>query len=60
MVYEDALNILSFASPYEIMVEAKGAKILFGSSSKSDQPSHPIYRSISSTHLHEVMYPKPY
>ncbi|XP_044748805.1 uncharacterized protein LOC123309656 [Coccinella septempunctata] len=55
IVYEDALSILSFASPYEIRLEAKGGRILFGSSSKSGNPSHPIYRSSSNVHLQEVM-----
>ncbi|XP_045462060.1 uncharacterized protein LOC123672114 [Harmonia axyridis] len=55
IVYEDALNILSFASPYEIKVEATGGKILFGSSSKSNHPSHPLYRSTSSIQLQEEL-----
>lgn len=54
MVYEDALTILSYASPYEVIIEAKGGKFICGSSSKSGHPTHPIYKSSSSTDLLQI------
>lgn len=53
MVYEDALTILSYASPYEVIIEAKGGK-LSQTSGQSAQPGHPLYRSSSSTDLLHV------
>ncbi|XP_050300719.1 uncharacterized protein LOC126739197 [Anthonomus grandis grandis] len=51
MVYEDALNILSYASPYEVMIEAKGGRILASSQGQGHTPIHPIYRSTSAMDL---------
>lgn len=53
MVYEDALTILSYASPYEVIIEAKGGKIIH-TPGQSAQPGHPIYRSSSSTDLMNI------
>lgn len=48
MVYEDALTILSYASPYEVIIEAKGGKIMTHNiSGQGAQPGHPLYRSSS-------------
>ncbi|KAJ8957530.1 hypothetical protein NQ318_020569 [Aromia moschata] len=54
MVYEDALTILSYASPYEVMIEAKGGKLIHSTSGQGGQPSHPVYRSSSCTELYHV------
>lgn len=52
MVYEDALIILSYASPYEVEIEAKGNnKSLIGSVGQGAQPQHPVYRSSSSSDI---------
>ncbi|RZC40013.1 uncharacterized protein BDFB_006168, partial [Asbolus verrucosus] len=51
MVYEDALTILSYASPYEVIIEARGGKIIHQTSGQGAQPSHPVYRSSSCTDL---------
>nr|XP_008191645.2 PREDICTED: LOW QUALITY PROTEIN: uncharacterized protein LOC103312116 [Tribolium castaneum] len=53
MVYEDALTILSYASPYEVIIEARGGK-MFQTSGQGAQPSHPVYRSSSCTELFQV------
>lgn len=50
IVYEDALTILSYASPYEVIIEARSGKPLHGST-QATQPSHPIYRSSSCTDI---------
>ncbi|KAJ3663498.1 hypothetical protein Zmor_007754 [Zophobas morio] len=55
MVYEDALTILSYASPYEVIIEARGGKIIHQTGSgQGAQPSHPVYRSSSCTDLFKV------
>lgn len=53
MVYEDALIILSYASPYEVEIEAKSnnTKSLIGSVGQGAQPQHPVYRSSSSSDI---------
>lgn len=53
MVYEDALAILSYASPYEIIVSAKNGKA-FNYSGQVGRPLHPIYRSSSNMELNQV------
>ncbi|XP_044269422.1 uncharacterized protein LOC123014396 isoform X2 [Tribolium madens] len=53
MVYEDALTILSYASPYEVIIEARGGKT-FQTSGQGAQPTHPVYRSSSCTDLFQV------
>lgn len=47
MVYEDALNILSYASPYEVIIEAKGSRMMTFTQGQGQTPVHPIYRSSS-------------
>lgn len=47
MVYEDALTILSYASPYEVAIEAKSGKFLTNTNGQGAQPGHPLYRSSS-------------
>ncbi|XP_018569235.1 muscle M-line assembly protein unc-89-like isoform X2 [Anoplophora glabripennis] len=54
MVYEDALTILSYASPYEVMIEAKGGKLIHNTPGQGGQPSHPVYRSSSCADLYHV------
>lgn len=59
MVYEDALTILSYASPYEVQIEAKGG--LRGPTGsvgggQGAEPRHPLYRSSSSSDLVKVNY----
>lgn len=54
MVYEDALTILSYASPYEVIIEARGGKVIHQSSGQGARPSHPVYRSSSCTDLFHV------
>lgn len=54
MVYEDALTILSYASPYEVMIEAKGGKLIHSTPGQGGQPSHPVYRSSSCADLYHV------
>lgn len=54
MVYEDALTILSYASPYEVMIEAKSGKFIYSTPGQGGQPSHPIYRSSSYVDLYNV------
>ncbi|KAL1517325.1 hypothetical protein ABEB36_001102 [Hypothenemus hampei] len=52
IVYEDALNILSYASPYQVIIEAKGSKPLSIPQGQTPQKLvHPIYRSASLTDL---------
>lgn len=53
MVYEDALAILSYASPYEIIVSAKNGKA-FNYSGQVGRPLHPIYRSSSNMELNQM------
>ncbi|KAJ8970207.1 hypothetical protein NQ314_001354 [Rhamnusium bicolor] len=52
MVYEDALTILSYASPYEVIIEARGGKLIHSTPGQGGQPSHPVYRSSSCTDLY--------
>ncbi|XP_066154896.1 uncharacterized protein [Euwallacea fornicatus] len=48
IVYEDALNILSYASPYEVIIEAKGERTVPGGLPQKASPLvHPMYRSSS-------------
>lgn len=54
MVYEDALTILSYASPYEVIIEAKGGKLISSTPGQGGQPSHPVYRSSSFADLYNV------
>lgn len=54
MVYEDALTILSYASPYEVIIEAKNGKLLSNSASQGAQPGHPLFRSASIGDLLQV------
>lgn len=54
MVYEDALTILSYASPYEVIIEAKSGKLLTNASGQGAQPGHPLYRSSSIGDLIQV------
>lgn len=54
MVYEDALTILSYASPYEVIVEAKRCKTPMQSPAQSAQPGHPLFRSSSSADVLQV------
>lgn len=54
MVYEDALTILSYASPYEVIIEAKSGKFLSNTSGQGAQPGHPLYRSSSIGDLTQV------
>ncbi|XP_060535913.1 uncharacterized protein LOC132707908 [Cylas formicarius] len=53
MVYEDALAILSYASPYEVMVEAKSGGG-GGGHGPSGTPRHPVYRNASCTDLYHI------
>ncbi|KAH1008596.1 uncharacterized protein LOC125505585 [Dendroctonus ponderosae] len=55
MVYEDALNILSYASPYEVIIEAKGSRMIAFTQGQGQTPVHPIYRSSS---LVDLLYPE--
>ncbi|CAH1991927.1 unnamed protein product [Acanthoscelides obtectus] len=50
IVYEDALNILSYASPYEVIIEAKSGKVI-QTPTQGGQPIHPMYKSTSCTNL---------
>lgn len=55
MVYEDALTILSYASPYEVIIEVQSGKILgHNVSGQGAQPVHPLYRSSSNGDLVQV------
>lgn len=54
MVCEDALTILSYASPYEVIIEARSGKIIYSDNSQGRQPGHPVYRSSSCTDLNFV------
>lgn len=54
MVYEDALSILSYASPYEITIEARSIKNGQQISGQSAQPGHPLYKSFSTADLLKV------
>ncbi|CAH0547492.1 unnamed protein product [Brassicogethes aeneus] len=54
MVYEDALTILSYASPYEVIIEARSGKLIHHTSGQGGQPSHPVYRSSSCTDLFQM------
>lgn len=56
MVYEDALTILSYASPYEVIIEARGGKIIHQTQGQGAQPSHPVYRSSSCADLYQVCF----
>lgn len=55
MVYEDALTILSYASPYEVIIEARSVKSPMQLSGQASQPGHPLYRSFSSSDLLQVI-----
>lgn len=55
MVYEDALTILSYASPYEVIIEAKSGKLISSTPGQGGQPSHPVYRSSSFADLYNVI-----
>lgn len=57
MVYEDALTILSYASPYEVIIEAKSGKLISSTPGQGAQPSHPVYRSSSFADLYKVCDP---
>nr|XP_023030440.1 uncharacterized protein LOC111518268 isoform X2 [Leptinotarsa decemlineata] len=55
MVYEDALTILSYASPYDVMIEARSGKSFHSNTpGQGGQPSHPVYRSSSCADLYHV------
>ncbi|XP_057662707.1 uncharacterized protein LOC130897810 [Diorhabda carinulata] len=54
MVYEDALAILSYASPYEVVIEAKGGKLIHNIPGQGGQPGHPLYKSSSHLDLYNV------
>lgn len=54
MVYEDALTILSYASPYEVIIEAKNGKLLSNIANQGAQPGHPLYKSASIGDLFQV------
>lgn len=54
MVYEDALTILSYASPYEVIIEAKNGKLLGSIANQGAQPGHPLYKSASIGDLLQV------
>lgn len=54
MVYEDALTILSYASPYEVIIEAKNGKLLSSAANQGAQPGHPLFRSASIGDLLQV------
>lgn len=56
MVYEDALTILSYASPYEVIIEAKNGKLLTNVANQGAQPGHPLYKSASIGDLLHVNY----
>ncbi|KAF5296018.1 hypothetical protein FQR65_LT10321 [Abscondita terminalis] len=50
VVYEDALTILSYASPYEVILEAQSGKGVANTTpSRIVQLGHPMYRSSSAT-----------
>lgn len=53
MVFEDALTILSYASPYDVVIEVQGHKN-HASSGPFAQPRHPLYKSASSTDLLQI------
>ncbi|XP_022909272.2 putative leucine-rich repeat-containing protein DDB_G0290503 [Onthophagus taurus] len=53
MVYEDALTILSYASPYEVVVQATNGKLSAGTT-QCARPVHPLYKSASSTDLLQI------
>ncbi|KRT85500.1 hypothetical protein AMK59_1853, partial [Oryctes borbonicus] len=54
MVFDDALTILSYASPYEVIIEAKNSRITSSQTNTSGQPNHPLYKSASSTDLLQI------
>lgn len=54
MVYEDALTILSYASPYDVIIEARSGKLLTNANGQGAQPGHPLYRSSSIGDLTQV------
>lgn len=54
MVYEDALNILSYASPYEVIIEAKSGRILSYTQGQGQNLVHPVYRSSSFIDLYHA------
>ncbi|XP_072384964.1 uncharacterized protein [Diabrotica undecimpunctata] len=54
MVYEDALAILSYASPYEVVIEAKGGKLIHNVPGQGGQPGHPVYKSSSHLDLYNI------
>ncbi|CAG9822364.1 unnamed protein product [Phaedon cochleariae] len=54
IVYEDALTILGYASPYEVTIEATSGKSALNSPDQGGQPSHPVYRSSSWSDLYRV------
>lgn len=54
MVYEDALTILSYASPYEVIIQAKNGKLLTNAANQGAQPGHPLYKSASIGDLLQV------
>ncbi|GJQ78745.1 hypothetical protein Trydic_g2779 [Trypoxylus dichotomus] len=54
MVFDDALTILSYASPYEVIIEAKNGRLTSAQTNTSGQPNHPLYRSSSSTDLLQI------
>ncbi|KAK4872432.1 hypothetical protein RN001_014461 [Aquatica leii] len=52
VVFEDALTILSYASPYDVIVEAQSGKITtHHTPSRVSQLGHPLYRSSSATDI---------
>ncbi|CAG9771047.1 unnamed protein product [Ceutorhynchus assimilis] len=51
MVYEDAMNILSYASPYEVILEAKSGRTISFQQGQGQTPIHPIYRTCSAIDL---------
>lgn len=53
MVFEDALTILSYASPYDVVIEVQGHKNNMGTGPFA-QPRHPLYKSASSTDLLQI------
>ncbi|KAF7284970.1 hypothetical protein GWI33_012751 [Rhynchophorus ferrugineus] len=54
MVYEDAMNILSYASPYEVIIEAKSGKSIPYTPLQGQSPVHPIFRSSSLIDLYHT------
>lgn len=59
MVYEDALTILSYASPYAVEIEAQSSCHAYNldksrTATRAEEPAHPLFKSASISDLSKI------